>query len=92
MFGQPRRRGGTEVRSVPILTIEHYPGKDFEPLGLVTVRYDDLNFLKMPDESKVEAALQRVAADKGADAVIGVRMFLYSGASVIGYGTAIRFK
>lgn len=88
-FGSKKDEPGKDI---PVLTIDHFPGRDFEAIGMITAEHFDPKLLKRIDPNGVIPALKNSAIKVGADAVIGVKIYQYNAANVIGYGTAIRFK
>jgi hypothetical protein len=77
---------------IPILTIDHYPGKEFEVLGTITARILDPKIVKQADLNKILPELKKSAIQVDADAVIGTKISMLNASDIYAYGTAIRFK
>jgi len=86
-FGKPKE----PTKEIPVLTIDHYPGREYEVIGMVTAEHFDPKLIKRIDIRGVFPKIQDEAQKANADAVIGVKLYQYDAASVIGYGTAIKF-
>lgn len=94
MFGFKSEKDNIqEEKDIPILTIDHYPGKEFDAIGMVTVEALNKGSITKSIELCIAIPeLKKEALKINADAVIGVRMFLISNGTVYAYGTAIKFK
>lgn len=91
MFGKPKEK---EARDIPVLTIDHFPGREYEVIGLLTTNFTktSLNITKLIKLNECLPDILKDAADIQADAVIGLRFILFNNANIYAYGTAIRFK
>lgn len=89
MFGKPKEK---EARDIPVLTIDHFPGREYEVIGLLTTLFTSTKLIKLIKLSECLPDILKDAADIQADAIIGLRFTLFDNANIYAYGTAIRFK
>lgn len=104
MLGRNKQVEETPTKNIPILTIDHFPGREYDVIDSLWFGVE-LEILKKDSVStgidELKNGIKQVAATQGADAVIGFRteaVRKYVGAnnssaqSLLGYGTGIKFK
>lgn len=92
MFGN-KSKEPQQQSSIPVVTIDHFPDRQYEVIGTVVAEYQNPNpLLKGIKVGNVIPALQASAEKVNADAVLGMRMYQTIAGDLTAYGTAIRFK
>lgn len=87
MFGKPKEK----IPNIPLLTIDHFPGRDYEIIGLITTDALSGGVIKLAKLEDCTPSILEAAFKLQADAVIGLRFLQFNNAMIYAYGTAIRF-